>query len=227
MDHPTGVIYLILILISFVFSLFLWTRVQKLTKKVETLSQQVSHFLSLKGKKEIKAPEPSDVKPLLSKLVILPNEKKSPPVKSQPLKTHPQQGFFKSLNLEQKIVSQFPIWIGGISLILAGLFMVKYSIETGLLSPGIRLIIGGVFGCVLLFIGDRIQQKPTLENYRRISHTLSGAGIAILYICLYGATSFYTLIPPFLGFCGMAIVTGVAVVLSLRQGPSIALLGLI
>lgn len=86
---------------------------------------------------------------------------------------------------------------------------------------------GLIFGTGLLFAGNWIHNRPHIANGKHISQALSGAGIADLYVCIFAATSFYELIPSLVGFLGMAAVTAIAVVLSLRQGPAIALLGML
>lgn len=131
------------------------------------------------------------------------------------------------LSFEQQFGARLPVWIGGIALALAGFYLVKYTIETGLLTPAFRTVLGLLFGGVLLAAAKWIRSKPNFANGTRIAQALSGAGIADLYVCIFAATSLYHLVPPFIGFAGMAATTAGAVVLSLRHGMPIALLGLI
>ncbi len=131
------------------------------------------------------------------------------------------------ISFEQQFGARLPVWIGGIALALAGFFMVKYSIETGLLSPAVRVVLGIIFGVCLLCAANKVRKNEGFANGTRIAQALSGAGIADLYVCIFAATNLYNLIPDFIGFFGMAAVTATAVVLSLRHGMPIALLGLI
>lgn len=128
---------------------------------------------------------------------------------------------------EMEFGAKLPVWVGGIALALAGFYLVKYSIDIGLLSPSVRLSIGALFGIALLFVGHKIRKREGFANGTRIAQALSGAGIADLYICVFTATNIYHLIPTTLGFCGMAVVTATAVILSLRHGAPIALLGMV
>src|SRR5271157_5736983 len=43
------------------------------------------------------------------------------------------------------------VWLGAVALALAGFFLVKYSIEAGLLSPAVRVTMGIIFGIGLLY----------------------------------------------------------------------------
>ncbi len=150
-------------------------------------------------------------------------ESLSPDVQIQHIPMTPKS----KINFEEQFGARLPVWIGGVALALAGIFMVKYSIDSGLLSPMIRVIMGFIFGTGLLYGADQIRKRPTFSNGIRISQALSGAGIAILYSCVFSASNLYDLIPLSLGFAGMAVVTTLAVVLSIRHGMPIALLGLV
>lgn len=130
------------------------------------------------------------------------------------------------VGFEQQFGTRLPVWIGGIALALAGFYLVKYSIEKNLISPAVRLMIGGVFGVALLYCGKWIRSKPDFSNGVRIAQSLAGAGIAVLYVVSFASVRIYDLIPMFAGFAAMAAVTAVALVLSLRHGPPIALMGL-
>jgi uncharacterized membrane protein len=223
---------LILFFISLVLPWVQRGRIQELKKNVDMLKSQVAWLIAYT--KENGAPVPEEWEKQKEKASSKPpalvltfkTDKEQPPKKAAAAAKVSEEKII-SITLEQKIASSLPVWIGGIALALAGVFMVKYSIETGLLSPAVRLMLGSLFGIVLLLVGNWIHSHPGIANSKRISQALSGAGIADLYVCLFAATSLYNLIPSFTGFVGMAVVTAVAVVLSLKQGPSIALLGMV
>lgn len=130
-------------------------------------------------------------------------------------------------NFERQLGAQLPVWVGGIALALAGFYLVKYSIENNLLSPVVRVILGGLLGIGLLFAAEFVRRKPGFANGLRIAQSLSGSGIAVCYATLFAAANLYQLIPNLVCFLGMAAVTALAVVLSLKHGPPIALLGLL
>ena len=92
---------------------------------------------------------------------------------------------------------------------LAGVFLVKYSIDAGYLTQKARVILGVIFGFSLLYTGARIHYKGNIANGARISQAISGAGIVVLYASIYTATSLYHILPSWLGFVAMAVVTSV------------------
>jgi len=129
--------------------------------------------------------------------------------------------------LELNLATKLPVWVGSVSLIFAAFFLVKYSIEYGWLGPMVRVAIGGVFSGALLVVGCFISVRQHVANAERISQGLIGAGLVGLYVSLYAAVNLHEFLPELLGFVGMAAVTALAVVLSLRHGQPIAVFGVI
>ncbi len=127
----------------------------------------------------------------------------------------------ESLSLE-RILIRVGVGVGGLSLALAGIFLVKVAFDHNLISPWVRVVIGAAFGLVLLGAGVWRRSKEAT-----IAQALSAAGIADLFACFLAATNLYHLISPITGFGLLAATTAVAVGLSLSQGPFVALLGLV
>lgn len=128
----------------------------------------------------------------------------------------------RPVSLEERLGARLPVWIGSIALALAGAFLVKYSFDKGLFSPTVRVAFGVLFGVGLLGAGEWMRRSN-----ERVAQGLSAAGVADLYACFLAGVHLYGLIPPGLGFGLMALTTVVAVVLSLRQGIMVALIGMI
>ncbi|MDH3283479.1 MAG: DUF2339 domain-containing protein, partial [Acidobacteriota bacterium] len=128
----------------------------------------------------------------------------------------------KGPGMEERLGARLPVWIGSVALALAGVFIVKYTFDRGLLGPTTRVAFGLIFGVSLLAFGEWFRRKD-----RRIAAGVTAAAIADLYASLLAGTTLYHLIPMPVGFGLLALVTGTAVALSLRQGPIIALVGLV
>lgn len=123
--------------------------------------------------------------------------------------------------LEAQLGTRLPVWIGAIALALAGTFLVKYAFDNDLLGPEVRVALGILFGVGLLAAGERWRMAVP-----RIPAALSAAGVAVLYASFLSAARFYDLISPLAAFALMALTTAVAVGLSLRQGPLVAVVGM-
>ncbi len=132
-----------------------------------------------------------------------------------------------SFSFEELVGGKLPIWVGGIALVLAAVFLVRYSVEQGLLGPAARTVIAGLFGLALIAASEAAKRIARFAEDPRLAQALAGAGIASLYGTLYMAGELYTLIAPGTTIATMAIVTAGALFLSLRHGPPTAVMGLV
>ncbi|MET0310339.1 MAG: DUF2339 domain-containing protein [Sphingomonas sp.] len=132
-----------------------------------------------------------------------------------------------SINLESLIGGRLPIWIGGMALVLAGFFLVRYSIESGLLGPATRTLLAALFGIALIASSEVARRLPATRDDPRVAQVLAGAGVASLYGTLYMAAALYHLIAPLTAFIAVALVTAAAMALSLRHGPPTAVMALL
>ncbi|MDA8017701.1 MAG: DUF2339 domain-containing protein [Thermoanaerobaculia bacterium] len=124
--------------------------------------------------------------------------------------------------LEEKIWTRLPVWLGAIALTLAAAYLVKLSFDRGWITPAARVAAGILGGVALLVAGDRLRRS---SGY--VAQGLSAAGIATLFVAFWAAANLYALVPWWLGFALMALTTATAVLLSLRQGYLVAILGLV
>nr|WP_246586853.1 DUF2339 domain-containing protein [Stakelama flava] len=120
-----------------------------------------------------------------------------------------------------------PIWGGGIALAIAGFFLVRWSIEVGMLTRTVRAAMGFGFGVLLLIAAECALRFEARVRDARVRQALAGAGLATLYASFYLAGSHYALIGPVASFVGMAVVTALAIGLSFRFGLPSAVLGLV
>lgn len=135
------------------------------------------------------------------------------------------------LSFEALVGGRLPIWVGGIALVFAGFFLVRYTIEAGLFGPGARSIAATLFALAMIALGEfggRLPKVgPSFAADPRLAQSLAGAGIATLYATLYLAAEIYGLIAVPTAFVAVLIVTAVAFALALRHGPPTALMGLV
>jgi uncharacterized membrane protein len=147
-----------------------------------------------------------------------------PPDETLPETEEPER---PSLNFEELFGRRLPIWAGGVTLAVAGFLIVKYSIDAGLLSPIVRVILGLLFGTGLIIAAEAALRGDLIVRDARVRQSLAGAGIATLYATILVAANVYHLIGPLTAFGGMALVTLLAGGLSLRFGAPSAVLGLV
>lgn len=211
----------------------------KLSSRLDDLERKIG-LLGSPAAEKGDAPKPAPEKPVFIEAQAVRQEQKPAPVSSVPLSSAKQEIIDqlrreaetkrekKPFSFEQQFGARLPVWIGGIALALSGFYLVKYSIDNNLLTPEIRVLLGAIFGAALIGAARYIRvKKPDMADGTRIAQALCGAGIADLYATIFAATSLYHLVPNIAGFVCMAGVTALAVILSLRHGMPIALLGLL
>jgi uncharacterized membrane protein len=137
-----------------------------------------------------------------------------------------------SFNWEQVLVENWLVWLGGATLALGGAFLVKLSIDYGLLTPAVRVVLGVLLGGALSVAAEWIRRREMSPAQGEASpsyvpQALAAAGAATIFAAIYAAYQLYDLLPGGIAFVLLALTAGGAVAQSLRQGPFVAALGLV
>jgi uncharacterized membrane protein len=133
----------------------------------------------------------------------------------------------RKFDFEDLFGRRLPIWAGGVTLALAGIFLVRFSIEAGLLTPPVRVALSFAFGLALIVAAEAAYRFEERVRDPRVRQALAGAGLATLYAGFYLAGTVYGLIGSAGAFVGLAAVTAAAIGLSWRFGLPCAVLGLV
>lgn len=156
-------------------------------------------------------------------VAIVPPEPATP----EPRPTPPPRSPAPRMTFETIVGGKLPIWIGAAALVLSGFFLVRYSIESGLLGPLARTLLAGLFGLVLIAGSEAARRLPATRDDPRVGQALAGAGTASLYGTLYVGAALYHLIGAGAAFALMVTVTLAALGLALRHGSPTAIMALI
>ncbi|WP_420328253.1 DUF2339 domain-containing protein [Mameliella sp.] len=120
--------------------------------------------------------------------------------------------------------------IAAVSLSLAGVFLVQYGIEIGLLTPTARVIAALVFGAALIGGGETIRRRfgdDESSSTIYLPSVLSGAGLVSLMGGVLAARLLYDLVGPESALAALFGVALFGLVLGWRHGPLLAAIGLI
>jgi len=133
---------------------------------------------------------------------------------------------------EYELTSKWLVWAGGIALALGGIFLARYAISVGVLTPLVRIVLGVMAGAAMVSAGEAARRWSVTTRFwnagsDRVPAILSGAGLITLFASVYAADSFYGLIPPFLTFVLLVVLSLGALALALLHGPALGLLGLV
>jgi uncharacterized membrane protein len=131
---------------------------------------------------------------------------------------------------EERIGTRWVVWIGGLTLALGGFFMVRYSIEAGLLGPGVRTLLGGAFALALLAAGEWTRRKESISAIEalpiaNIPAILTAAGTAVAFATVYAAYALYGFLAPATAFILLGMVALGTLAAALLHGPALAGLG--
>lgn len=137
----------------------------------------------------------------------------------------PDRGF------EETIGTRWVVWIGGLTLALGGIFMVRYSIEANLISDEVRVFLGGLFAAALLAAGEWMRRKEDISAITalptpNIPAILTAAGTAVAFATVYVAYAVYGFLVPATAFILLGIVAMGTLAAALLHGPALAGLGI-
>ena len=199
---------------AFIRSRTLAASILALNARVEALDRRLSQF----GERPISAPEevsretPRPDTPVPNEMVEL--DAPTPPAPA-------------GKSWEEVLVGHWLVWLGGFALALGGAFLVKLSIDYGLLIPAVRVALGVALGLALWAAAEWVVWGlPVTARPDNVSQALAAAGAAIIFASLYAAYQLYGLLPPSLTFPLLTLTAAATVLMSLQHGPFVAVLGL-
>ena len=124
---------------------------------------------------------------------------------------HPS-GIFADWNWEWLLGGNWLARIGIVAIIFGVAFFISLAIDRGWLGEAERVILGVAAGLVFIGGGEYFRRR-----YGVWAQTVTGGGIAILYLSVYGAFALYGLISTELAFGSFALITLAGALLSLRH----------
>ena len=117
-------------------------------------------------------------------------------------------------------------WLGWVAILLifgAAVYFLKLAFENRWIGELGRVMIGVAASLSLVWLGNERHRK----QWRYLSQILTGGGIAILYLSVYGAFGYYHLISQRGAFVFLAVLVAEAFLLALwYDAPSIAVMAL-
>jgi uncharacterized membrane protein len=153
------------------------------------------------------------------------------PVAPPPIPDIPAAAPASQPGFEERIGTRWVVWVGGLTLALGGFFMVRYSIDAGLLGPGVRTLLGGAFALALLAAGEWTRRKESIAVIEalpiaNIPAILTAAGTAVAFATVYAAYALYDFLAPATAFILLGLVALGTLAAALLHGPALAGLGI-
>ena len=164
-------------------------------------------------------PAPAPAKPS-------PKPHRALPPKSPAGPAPPAKGF------EERFGTQWVVWVGGLALALGGFFLVRLSIEQGLIGPGVRIVVGALLAIALIAAGEWARRSERVSGIAglpsaHIPSILTAVGTTIAYADVYAAYALYGFLAPAAAFLLLGVVALATLAAALLHGPALAGLGLV
>jgi uncharacterized membrane protein len=116
------------------------------------------------------------------------------------------------------------IWLGGFCIALAGIFMVRYSIEAGLLGPKARIALAVITGIGFHLLAAWLHRN---RGHHPAFAALAGGASITLFGAVLAALHLYHLVSVNVAFGLLTLVSLATMALCLRHGPVLAAIGLL
>ena len=174
-------------------------------------------------------PAPAPIAPAAAVEPPRPPEPAAPPPRRTPAAAAEPE---RVVSFEEKFGTRWTVWIGGVALALGGIFLVKYSIEAGLIGPGLRLFFGALLAAALVAGGEWTRRQKQLAGFAAlpaadIPSILTAAGTTVAYATVYAAYGLYGFLDPAFAFVLLGAVALATLGAALLHGPALAALGLV
>ncbi len=147
----------------------------------------------------------------------------------------PQKSF------EERIGTQWSVWVGGFALLVGAVFLLRYTIEAGVFTPAMRMVMAALLGLALLGAGEWLHRGELgklasgkaaalvdgISGRAYIPTLLTAIGVFTLFGTAYTAYALYGFLGPLLTFMLMGAIALGSLALSFRHGGVLAAIGLV
>ncbi|HME24133.1 MAG TPA: DUF2339 domain-containing protein [Acetobacteraceae bacterium] len=132
-------------------------------------------------------------------------------------------------DIEALLTARWGVWLGAAALVLAGVFLVRYAVDQGLLGPAPRCVLAALLGAALIIAAEWLRRREILRPgiTDQAAPGLAAGGVAVLFGAAYGAGVLYELVPPSAGFVLLAAASLIGLAISLRHGQLVAAVGIL
>lgn len=245
-DGPFDVFALIIAIIAFLIAIKASSQATELRRRLSSLEEMVyaqrrvqpPPLMPAPVQAEAPATTPAEPPPLAPEAEAPPplvtEEASPPPIEADTGADAPPPlpAPASAPGFEERLGTRWVVWIGGLALALGGFFMVRYSIEAGLVGPGVRVFLGGLFAAALLGAGEWSRRKESISNIAalpiaNIPAILTAAGTAVAFATIYAAYALYGFLVPATAFVLLGLVALGTLAAALLHGPALAGLGVV
>jgi uncharacterized membrane protein len=207
----------------------------ELKHKIRCLEKEINKLKGIPEQlsQEIASPENIETDQIVDQVIDEPiiNIIEPDPILEEVISIEEADGFCEILDktcnktdFESFIAGNLLNRIGALALIIGMGFFLKYAFDQNWINPVVQILIGFLVSGGLLYGASHFNKK---EDYKVFAQGLAGAGIAISYLSIFAAYSFYHLFSYPVAFILMMATTILAFFQALKyDSMAVALLGL-
>lgn len=222
------VVGLFVVAVAFVLPIYLLFSHKKLQEKVANLEARLAGEAPVTETVETaKAPwQPPEIKDISEAVAVEPTKEVYEP-------TPPKAFVFRAdlvVKTTEWMQKNWFFAVAAVSMALAGIFLVQYGVENGLLSPALRVMGAIGLGVILIGAGEYIRRKLGDDedgSFALLPSAFAGAGLVALFAGVLSARVMYDLIGSGTAFIGLGLTGAVAVILGWFYGPLLAIVGVL
>jgi uncharacterized membrane protein len=128
------------------------------------------------------------------------------------------------LDLESRIAGRWMNRVGLVAVAIGVSYFLKYAIDNDWIGPAGQVAIGLLLGAGLVALGPVFLRK----GFVYFADGITGLGAAVLYLSLWAAGSYYTLISQAAAFVAMIVVTAAILAIAIgRNSQRVAIIAMI
>ena len=151
----------VLAIVAVVRSVGLGRQLRSLEDKISVLERQLATTNTSRVQTiapSVAAPPQTEQEATQSQPPVTPAPQAASPVEATPTSTSVPRAESAAatteIGFEERFGTRRGVWLGGIALALGGIFLVRYSIEQGLIGPGVRIMLGALLAAALIAAGE-------------------------------------------------------------------------
>ena len=237
-DSPLDFFSLVIAIVAFIFARKAFNQAAALRARLD-LMETVASSATAAGPTPPPLPaQEAPIAPSASDQIRIETTEEESPPPGQPVAPPPMPDIPATApasqpgpGFEERIGTRWVVWVGGLTLALGGFFMVRYSIDAGLLGPGVRTLLGGAFALALLASGEWTRRKESISAIEalpiaNIPAILTAAGTSVAFATVYAAYALYGFLVPATAFILLGMVALGTLAAALLHGPALAGLGI-
>ncbi len=165
----------------------------------------------------LRAPEPRDLEPApMPKAPSARQAAKAAAVEAPTPQAAKRTPLISMVDLEALLAGRLLAIVGGLALVIGGVFFMGLAFSRGWIGPEARSALGVVVGAVLYGIGAWLLLRPGNRTREILAHVLVAVGLAVISLGLFAATRLYGFVAPELGVGGALLAAAIAAGIAIR-----------